>query len=347
MQYPKVPFGLRLPRLGDTSAQPAITVCQLFSKWNQSMLVLYKPSTQQFISTTMNQLRREFGAMNVDEVCTEALQAYISQLKCSPKTVANRVTVFRAIWKSALKWGYARTDPFVGLTLPRLVVPDSRCFNLDEVLAIIEVAKEPYKTLFRFAAETGLRGGEICALPWREVNLDERSIRVVQSVWRGQMSTPKTRAARRSICISVELAEALRALKSPRTGTVFADVYGKPFNPEKVVQRQLRPILTRLGLKGGGLHAFRHFNASMMDAESVPMKTRQTRLGHSSPHTTLQLYTHLLTDSDRKTASALATYVFVGAAKELQSVGRSSCWYFRSSTTQFASWPFVAHRVGG
>ena len=317
--------------------QSPATVRELFTRWEQSMLTLYKPSTQQFMTTTMNQLLRQFGGMSINEVSTEGLQAYISKLRCSPKTIANRITVFRAIWKTAMKWGYVYADPFGGLTLPRLVVPESRCFTLEEVLAIIGAAKEPYKTLFKFAAETGLRGGEICALPWREVNVQERSIRVVQSIWRGQISTPKTRAGRRTICISAHLADALQALNSPRTGTVFADASGRPLNPEKVVQRQLRPILLRLGVEGGGLHAFRHFNASLMDSESVPMKTRQARLGHNSPQTTLQLYTHLLTDADRKTATALGSCLSSAQSQRLLAPTKAVVYWYSSSTTTFSS----------
>jgi integrase len=258
------------------------------------MLPLFKPSTRYFLTSTITLLRRDFGKVTGSELSTEMLQHHVSSLNLSPKTIANHMTVFRAVWKSAGDWGYVSHDPFSGLVLPKLRQPEPRCFTLEEVTLIVRHAREPYKTLFRLAAETGMRGGEICALQWCDVNLADRTVQVSRSTWRGQITAPKTRAGRRLICISPELADAFQRLKSPRHGIVFVNIFGKPMQPEKVVQRHLRPLLQRLGIPGGGLHAFRHFNATIMDGEAIPMKIRQTRLGHSSPQTTLQLYTHIL-----------------------------------------------------
>jgi integrase len=270
------------------------------------MLPLFKPSTQHFLTVTIAQLSLSFGSLKCHDVTTEILQHYVSSLRLSPKTIANRITVFRTVWKSARSWGYVNHDPFDGLMLPKLIPPEPRCFTLEEVTQIIQHSREPYKTLFLLAAETGMRAGEICGLHWREVNLEDRTIAVTSSIWKGQFTSPKTRAGRRVICISQDLADVLRRLGSPRSGTVFTTKLGTPLDPEKVVQRQLRPLLKRLEIAGGGLHGFRHFNATMMDSASVPMKIRQTRLGHSSSQTTLQLYTHALNAEDRKAAVSLS-----------------------------------------
>jgi hypothetical protein len=55
----------------------------------------------------------------------------------------------------------------------------------------------------------------------------------------------------------------------------------------------LQPLLKKLGINPGGFHAFRHFNASLMDRLRIPLKTRQVRLGHASTGSlTLDVYTH-------------------------------------------------------
>jgi integrase len=46
-----------------------------------------------------------------------------------------------------------------------------------------------------------------------------------------------------------------------------------------LVKRRLKPLLEKLGIRRGGLHAFRHGNATLMDRLGVPMKVRQQRLG--------------------------------------------------------------------
>jgi integrase len=71
------------------------------------------------------------------------------------------------------------------------------------------------------------------------------------------------------------------------------------------VKRKLRPLLLSLGIEGGGLHGFRHGNASMMDELSVPMKVRQQRLGHSDPRLTMNVYTHMASADDERIAEQL------------------------------------------
>jgi integrase len=280
-------------------------MAEIFERWLSCMLELYKPSTRRFLQVTVNQLRRAFRTARVTEISAESLQAYVSSLRVSPKTVANRITVFRTIWKSARTWGYVSHDPFAGVILPKLTTPESRCLSSEEVQLVLAHAPEPYKTLYLLAAETGMRGGEICALEWSDVDLDGRTVRVRRSAWKGHTTEPKTRAGRRTIAISDHLGLALASLRSPRTGRVFVNQFGRAMDQEKVVQRNLRPLLKSLGLPSAGLHAFRHFNATLMDAQSIPMKMRQTRLGHSSCQTTLQLYTHIARDQDFRAAERL------------------------------------------
>jgi|SRR5579863_9452610 len=58
-------------------------------------------------------------------------------------------------------------------------------------------------------------------------------------------------------------------------------------------QRKLKPFLGDLETRNGGLHAFRHFNASLLASLRVPLKTIQERLGHASAGSlTFDVYTH-------------------------------------------------------
>ena len=53
------------------------------------------------------------------------------------------------------------------------------------------------------------------------------------------------------------------------------------------------PLLSSLQIEQAGFHAFRHFNASLLNALRVPLKTIQERLGHAlSGSLTLDVYTH-------------------------------------------------------
>ena len=54
-----------------------------------------------------------------------------------------------------------------------------------------------------------------------------------------------------------------------------------------------------------GLHAFRHFSASMMDRLNTPLKLREQRLGHSDAAMTLGVYSHVAKEDDLRVAAQL------------------------------------------
>jgi integrase len=69
------------------------------------------------------------------------------------------------------------------------------------------------------------------------------------------------------------------------------------------VKRKLHPLLEKLGIARAGLHAFRHFSASVMDRLNVPLKLRQQRLGHSDVAMTLGVYSHVAQEDDKRIAA--------------------------------------------
>ncbi len=75
------------------------------------------------------------------------------------------------------------------------------------------------RLLYRAAAMTGLRQGELLALRWRDVDWPAGRVRVRRSLVRGEFGTPKSRRASRSVPLADALAAALdahqRALRLP------------------------------------------------------------------------------------------------------------------------------------
>ena len=91
---------------------------------------------------------------------------------------------------------------------------------------------------------------------------------------------------------------------------MFVSKEGKRLHPDNFVARIITPVVKALGLKGG-LHAFRHGNATAQDALGVPLKTRMEILGHVNTRTTMK-YTHLLTKDVRRVPEMLDEYFSVG-----------------------------------
>lgn len=157
-------------------------------------------------------LNPAFGDMPLRDINAEVVQMYVSSHPAQPKTVQNIVTTFRRIWKTAKAWGYVQHDPFYGLVLPRKTEANTYAFTLEETLAIIDEAKEPWKTLIKIGAEPGLRSAELAGLRFKDYDPIEKTIAVHQSVFAGKIQPPKTKNAVRREPISPELCRAIEGV---------------------------------------------------------------------------------------------------------------------------------------
>ena len=67
----------------------------------------------------------------------------------------------------------------------------------EEAKQIVDAAKGQYKTLFKLAAETGARAGELYALAVDDLLFEHNVIRINKSMYRQKVGSPKTKNATR------------------------------------------------------------------------------------------------------------------------------------------------------
>jgi integrase len=197
-----------------------------------------------------------------------------------------------------------------------------RCFTVDEIRQVITAAKEPYKTMFWVLAETGIRGGELCGLQVDDLDLDHSLLYVRRSAWRAHLQTPKTANAIRRVTLSdalvAHLREYLKTTWRPnKLNMLFSTRTGRPCDNSELSRNGLRPILESLALPGGGLHAFRHGNATLLVSEGVDIKTVQSRLGHAQASMTLGIYTHPVEAKQHELVNKIAGVLFPNCSQPL------------------------------
>jgi integrase len=301
-------------------ARPTATLAEFASRWDATVLSQHKPSTQ---SSTRSQLRKwllkDLGNCALKDLDGQRLQAFVSGCHCNSKTIRNLVATLRMMWNSARAWGYVAHDPFNGLVLPKRGLVQAFTFSLKETKRIIGSASEPHRTFYSILAETGIRGGEICALRVTDLDLESAVIQVRQNVWRGKIQTVKSRKGNRRFPISAELLEHLRGYlqswRSNSLGLLFATGNGTPWDHSLVRKRKFHPLLKKLGIPQCGFHAFRHGNATLLDQISAPMAVRLNRLGHAEAQTTMG-YTHAVTADERRIADELGRILHATARNE-------------------------------
>jgi integrase len=148
--------------------------------------------------------------------------------------------------------------------------------------------------MVELAAFAGLRWGEMAALRWTHVDLDEGSVTVAGSMQRnGVVKGPKTSAGRRKVRLARRSINALAVL--PRTEMfVFPSPAGGPLRYSNWRKRFWSPSVAKIGLEGFRFHDLRHTHASWLIDQGVDVVKVSKRLGHSRPSTTVDIYAHLI-----------------------------------------------------
>jgi integrase len=272
--------------------------------WRKNKLSLFKPSCQQTMGSHMDKylLPRfsKFATEAVDERRVQEFIADLNRTELSPKSVRNVIGVLKLIlgkkrWRD---WN---------LALPEVPYKEQRYFTEDEMRKIIDAATGMWRALFATMAGTGLRCGEVFGLHVDDLDLGAGHIRVCRSVWQGQEVTVKTKNGNRTVNIERALAEILRQhLNGRGSGRVFETRNGTPLSKDNV-RRKLISILEKLGLKHGGLHAFRHGRVSVLQEKGVPGDLVKEWIGHSSLRTTSR-YTHIRPEVRERLAAEVSLF---------------------------------------
>jgi integrase len=210
--------------------------------------------------------------------------------------------------------------PGVGLVEPpRAKSRELSPWSLDETLDFLAAArKDPLYAAFVLAIAMGLRRGEIIGLRWVDVDLDKRVLYVRQQTQRRRgvlyNDDPKGRRRRAvplpAMCIAPlrwhrmrQAAAKLRAGKSwDEGGYVFATRTGRPVEPRNVY-RSFTRVAESAGLRVIRLHDARHGCATLLTAAGVAPRVVMEILGHSQISITMDVYTHVVQDTQREAIS--------------------------------------------
>lgn len=324
---------LRLSSINSPDYRPThkMLFADFAQRWTDTVLPMHKPSSQNSEKVHIGKyIRPYFDTLYLSEISPMQVQRFVAGLTNAPKTVRNIYATFRSMWRQALEWGLV-AKKMEGIKMPRLMPVERPTFTIDQMQQIIAAAEEPVKTLFWLAAETGMRIGELIGLRICDVDINNCTVHVRQSVWQGAAGTPKSLSGTRKFGISERLAERLTNQTDgtgDRMSFVFHTCTGQPWDARFIVRDKLQPLLSKLGIPKAGMHAFRHGNATWRLQSGEDVKTLAVRLGHSDPSITLKVYAHsaknrelstqmgniLMPNEAKKPAANLQMYVPEGVA---------------------------------
>ena len=150
----------------------------------------------------------------------------------------------------------------------------------------------------------GMRIGEICALTWDDLDVENGSIHVRKTIQRIYvieehrkyteviLDTPKTKNSIREIPMTKNLLKMIRPIKKIVNGNFYVLTNEpKPTEP-RTYRNYYKQFMQSLGLPLMKFHGLRHSFATRCIESKCDYKTVSVLLGHSNISTTLNLYVH-------------------------------------------------------
>jgi integrase len=285
------------------------TVENFADLWEAQVLVHQKPSSIKAAQSHLRTyIRKHLGKVLLHELTLQLQQNFVTLLsqKVSRKTVRNAMGTLGSMMRTAKSWGYCTQAVTTSdLALPaEKVSKQPRFFDGEEARKVIAVAPEPYRTMFAIAAMAGLRPGEVMGLQKGDLDFAQRVIHVRRSSWLSRVQTVKSKASQAPVVMPEALATLLKAYLATwpanSEGFLFLNRKGRPYSQNYIVQKKLWPILDALSIPRCGLHAFRHCHASLLMDVGANPKVAQEQMRHSDTRTTLEIYTHVIGDAQRR-----------------------------------------------
>ena len=262
-----------------------------------------------------NHIIPELGQIQLQKLKTDQVQAFLNTMvKDGLKATTIQVifTILNTALKDAVRWQRLTVNVCNAVTLPRVIPSEIRSLNKEEARRLLEVAKEDYlHCLLTLALATGMRLGELLALRWDEIDLENKTLQVRHTVdyiqgYGKVESEPKTTSGRRSITLPQF---AIKELERHRTyqaearrevgnlwreqGLVITSMTGNHLSRSRV-QQTFKQLLKKAGLPDMHFHWLRHSAATILLSMGISPKVVQELLGHSDIRITLRIYGHVL-----------------------------------------------------
>jgi integrase len=226
---------------------------------------------------------------------------------------------------AAVRWGWLPFNPAETARIPAKPRPQPRPPSPAEAARIVEEAwrrNDEWGLYIWLAMVTGARRGELLALRWRHVDLDNGVLTIQRNYIRAagegydkdtkshqmrrlglDQATVDLLRARRDACES-RLALGAAQLEPDHLVFSASPDLRKPRDPSSMTRRYKR-LADELGIDSH-LHALRHYSATELLTAGVDLRTVAGRLGHGDGTTTLRHYAAWVAAADQQAASVVS-----------------------------------------
>lgn len=286
-----------------------VTIKEVSCLWKADKKKYVKESTYAaYVLILENHILPAFGHQTlVDE--NDVQSFVINKLESGhcTKTVRDMLVVLKMVVRFGIKLGCGWSTEWDIKFPPVHQNPELEVLSINNHRKILKYIQEhfTFKNLgIYICLSCGLRIGEVCALKWSDIDIDEGVVKIRKTIERIYLvdggkrntkliiSSPKTVNSIRDIPFSRELMRMMKPVKK----VVNPDYYvlsnsEKPLEPRSY-RYYYKSLMSEIGIPDLKFHGLRHSFATRCIESNCDYKTISVLLGHSSISTTLNLYVH-------------------------------------------------------
>lgn len=298
---------------------------QLFARYISAKQRMVKASTAETYKYIYNtHIRPEIGAVPLNELHPADMQAILDSMSdenYASATIGLTAAILTSMFSYACRCEIISRSPAI------LDIPRGRCRKSKTVFTLEQqgiylryTAASPLAPLFHLALYTGMRQGELCALQWQDVDLQNKTIHVRHTIHHqaGEsiLTTPKTPSSVRDIPLLPQAAATLERLA--RAGDHSPEDFVFTINGDTVrkgqISREITRVLARINadhpdFPAFTMHTTRHTFATRCIEAGMTPKVLQKLLGHSSLSVTMDTYVSIL-DAEKQRQMNMVSSAF-------------------------------------
>ena len=205
-------------------------------------------------------------------------------------------------------------NPADSCVVPKAQHREMKTLRPEDLKAYLDAAeRRGALAMFYLELVSGIRKGELVALRWEDLDVEQRTISVSKQATKDAdnnliVARPKTENSVRQISIPQEAVELLiqEHAKHPSNPWLFpSSRTGAMYHPDSVATLHQR-ILKDAGLEHLRFHDLRHTFATLALQNGVDIKTVSAMLGHYDAGFTLRTYTHTTRQKQDEAAQTMS-----------------------------------------
>jgi len=280
----------------------------------------FDESTREAVSSRLRvHILPALGGLELRAIRPSTVQAWLRgrQQHCAPRYVRVMLANLSAILGAAVEDQRIARNPCASSAVraPRIEQHKVLPWSSEQVAEVIAAHPARYRAMPVVAAGAGLRQGEVFGLRVQDIDFLGRTLHVRQQVklinGKPAPAPPKGRKTRTvplADVVAVALSERLRAFPAGEGGLIFTSREHKPMSRTYYNTHIWKPALIAAGVeptRANGMHALRHYFASVLLDAGESIRALADYLGHSDPGFTLRVYTHLMPASEARARRAV------------------------------------------